>query len=99
MCLWPDAANVCARALGGGTLNRMDSMVEVQLVGGPMDGGTLRVVWDAVYEDPEPGFDFVPIDGSGAPDDEDGTPLSRVSYTAAPEGPADVWHWRGWVLG
>lgn len=33
-----------------------------------------------------------PEDGSGAPEG-----LPRVLYTAAPDGPPDVWHWRSWV--
>ena len=66
-------------------------MVQVRLMGGPVDGGVLPVDRTAV-EDPEPGFDFVPEDGSGAPDG-----LPRVLYTAAPGGPTDVWHWQGWV--
>ncbi|MEU0236744.1 hypothetical protein ABZ234_03570 [Nocardiopsis sp. NPDC006198] len=69
----------------------MSDMVQVKLVGGPMDGGTLPVDREAV-EDPEPGFDFVPEDGSGAPDD-----CSRVLYTAEPGGDPAVWHWRSWV--
>ncbi|MFE1170474.1 hypothetical protein [Nocardiopsis sp. NPDC058789] len=75
----------------------MDDMVDVKLVGGPMDGGVLPVDREAVFDDPEPGMDFVPEDSSGAPDDDQGLPLSRVLYTAAPGGPADVWHWRSWV--
>lgn len=73
-----------------------DEMVRVRLVGGPMDGGHLPVDWHVVH-DPDPGFDFVPADGSGAPEMEDGTPCTRVLYTAEPGGDPAVWHWRGWV--
>lgn len=69
-----------------------DNTIDVRLVGGPMDGGTLPVPREAVHSDPAPGFDFVPEDGAGAPD---GRP--RVLYTADPTGPPDVWHWRSWV--
>lgn len=68
-----------------------DEMVRVRLVGGPMDGKELPVDRE-VLEDDEPGFDFVPDDGSGAPEG-----CHRVLYTAAAGGPADVWHWRAWV--
>ena len=70
--------------------------VTVRLVGGPEDGGTLPVPGDAVHVDPEPGFAFVPSDGSGAPVDDQGVPLTRVVYTADLGGPPDVWHWRHW---
>ena len=70
----------------------MDEMVRVRLVGGPMDGGELPVDRASVEEDPDPGFDFVPEDGSGAPED-----APRVLYTAEPGGDPAVWHWRGWV--
>lgn len=73
-----------------------NDMVEVRLVGGPMDGGTLPVP-RAEMTDAAPGFDFVPEDSRGAPTDEEGNPFSRVLYTAAPEGPPDVWHWRHWT--
>lgn len=66
-------------------------MVRVRLVGGPMDGKELPVDRVAV-EDDEPGFDFVPEDGAGAPEGR-----HRVLYTAAAGGPPDVWHWRAWV--
>ncbi|MFL1441806.1 hypothetical protein [Nocardiopsis protaetiae] len=69
----------------------MSDFVTVTLVGGPCDGGTLDVPVGEMF-DPSPGFDFVPEDGSGAPPD-----LPRVLYTAAPGGPPDVWHWRGWT--
>ena len=69
-----------------------DDTVDVRLVGGPMGGATLPVPREAVYDDPEPGMDFVPSVGSAAPD---GHP--RVLYTAEPAGPPDVWHWQGWV--
>lgn len=72
-------------------------MIEVRLVGGPCDGDVLPVDREAVHDDPSPGMDFVPSDGSGAPEDEQGTPLTRVLYTASPGGPPDVWHWRHWV--
>lgn len=75
----------------------MDDMVSVTLVGGPMDGSTLPMDQEAVYDDPEPGMDFVPTDGAAAPEDGHGQPLSRVLYTAEPGGPPDVWHWRSWV--
>lgn len=74
-----------------------NDMVSVTLVGGPMDGQMLPVDREAAEQDPAPGMDFVPTDGSGAPEDEHGQPLSRVLYTAAPGGPPDVWHWRHWV--
>lgn len=69
-----------------------DDVIEVSLVGGPCDGGTLPVPREAVEDDPEPGFDFVPEDGSTAPPG-----CTRVLYTAAPDGPPDVWHWRSWT--
>ncbi|WP_433701757.1 hypothetical protein [Nocardiopsis sp. CA-288880] len=69
----------------------MSDMVQVRLIGGPMDGGTLPVDREAI-EDAEPGFDFVPEDSRGAPDD-----CSRVLYTAEPGGDPTVWHWRSWV--
>lgn len=68
-----------------------DDMIPVALVGGPMDGSTLPVPSDET-NDSEPGFDFVPPDESSSPPG-----CSRVLYTAAPEGPPDVWHWQGWV--
>lgn len=71
-------------------------MVEVRLVGGPMNGQT-QPVDRAELDDTRPGMDFVPTDGSGAPEDEHGQPLSRVLYTADPDGPPNVWHWRHWV--
>lgn len=70
--------------------------VMVRLVGGPVDGGTLPVPWSAVHADPAPGFSFIPEDGSGAPVDDQGVPLTRVMYTADPGGPPDVWRWRYW---
>ena len=70
----------------------MSDMIEVQLVGGPVDGGTMPVPREAVEDDPAPGFDFVPEDGSGAPEN-----APRVLYTAEPGGDPMVWHWRGWV--
>jgi hypothetical protein len=69
----------------------MSEYVTVSLIGGPCDGGTLEVPAGEMA-DPEPGFDFVPEDGSGAPPG-----LPRVLYTAAPGGPPDVWHWREWT--
>ena len=62
-----------------------------------MDGSTLPVSRESVHEDPAPGMDFVPDDGSEAPTDTGGHPLPRVLYTAEPDGPPDVWHWRSWV--
>lgn len=73
-------------------MDDMDDMVNVALVGGPCDGGSLPVPREAVEDDPAPGFDFVPEDGSGAPEG-----LPRVLYTATPDGPPDVWHWRHWT--
>jgi len=68
-----------------------DRFVSVALVGGPCDGGTLPVPRPAL-EDHEPGFDFVPEDGSSCPA---GCP--RVLYTADPGGDPAVWHWRGYT--
>lgn len=67
-------------------------MIPVTLVGGPCDGGTLPVPYEAVHDHPEPGMDFVPEDGAGAP-----VGRHRVLYLArGGEDPA-VWHWQGWV--
>lgn len=68
-----------------------DDMIEVRLVGGPMDGSTLPVPRSEMT-DPAPGFDFVPPDESSAPPG-----CTRVLYTAEDGGPPDVWHWRSWV--
>ena len=68
-----------------------DRFVDVRLVGGPCDGGTLPVPRSELG-DPAPGFDFVPEDGSTCPDG-----LPRVLYTADPGGDPVVWHWRGYA--
>ena len=69
----------------------MDDMTEVQFVGGRWTAGPCPCS-RAVEDDPAPGFDFVPEDGSGAPEN-----APRVLYTAEPGGDPMVWHWRGWV--
>ncbi len=69
-------------------------MVDVLLVGGPMDGTRQPVPWTAVFDDEEPGLDMVPDSSAKAPEE---IPWARVLYTAAPGGPPDVWHWQGWV--
>lgn len=90
MCPDPASrAHACAR---GERVDLMsDDMIEVRLVGGPMDGSTLPVPSDEM-DDPAPGFDFVPPDESSAPPG-----YFRVLYTAEDGGPPDVWHWRSWV--
>jgi hypothetical protein len=65
--------------------------IDVVLVGGPCDGGTLPVERSEL-SDTEPGFDFIPEDGSSCP-----PACSRVLYTAQPSGDPAVWHWRGYV--
>lgn len=69
----------------------MTDYVTVSLVGGPCDGGRIDVPVSEVF-DSAPGFDFVPEDGSGAPEGCD-----RVLYTAEPGGDPTVWHWRHWT--
>src|SRR5699024_11248128 len=72
--------------------SHMDDMIEVQFVGGPVDGGTLPVPREAVEDDPAPGFDFVPEDGSGAPEH-----APSELYKAAGGGTPAECHCRGWV--
>lgn len=69
----------------------MSDYVTVSLIGGPCDGGTLEVPADEM-QDPEPGYDFVPEDGSGAPEG-----LPRVAYYARPGEAPHVWYWHGWT--
>lgn len=69
-----------------------DDMIEVSLVGGPCDGGTLPVPREAVHGDPEPGYDFVPPDEASAP-----VGRHRVLYLAREGEDPAVWHWQGWV--
>lgn len=65
--------------------------VYVDLVGGPLDGGQLPME-PRELEDPEPGFDFVPEDGSSCPPG-----CSRVLYSSEPGEDPTRWHWRGYV--
>ena len=71
-----------------------EEMVEVTLVGGPMDGTRQPVERWMVFDDEEPGADMVPDSSAKAPE---AVPWARVLYTAEPGGDPAVWHWRGWV--
>jgi len=72
----------------------MDDIVDVRLIGGPMDGATLPVDRTEidVPDDELPGLTIIPEDGSSAPDG-----LTRASYGARPGEDPTAWHWECWV--
>jgi len=72
----------------------MSDVVQVRLVGGPMDGTVQDVERTSVYEDPDPGTYLIPDSDLKAPAD---LPGGRVVYGAAPGEDPTVWHWQGWA--
>ncbi|MBB6172159.1 hypothetical protein HNR23_002219 [Nocardiopsis mwathae] len=73
----------------------MSNWVDVELIGGPMDGSVQQMQHAAIYEDPDPGAYLVVDDDHKAPG---GDPGARAVYEPDPP-PADPrrWVWRGWI--
>lgn len=72
-----------------------DEWVDVELVGGPMDGCTQPMPTSVVYGNPDPGAYLVPDNDLKTPET---MPGGRAVYEPDPPPASPTrWLWRGWL--